>query len=259
MRSLMIGCGNMGSSLLQRWTDLDAAQFTVVDPVSDFTHPKVRRFKTADDLGDEKFDLLIVAVKPQLIDAIIPEYLDHLEKSGTVLSIAAGYSSARLQTLTDERPVIRIMPNMPASVGKGMSGLFATSGVVEDHLAHVKALMEATGDVVQVDNEDYLDRVTAVAGSGPGYVFEIARAYAEAATELGFDADTAKRLVLGTLSGAIEMALATGDDLDALRNSVTSKAGTTEAGLNALNGDGGLTDRFRATTQAAYDRAVELR
>lgn len=259
MRSLMIGCGNMGSSLLQRWTDLDAAQLTVVDPTSDFTHPRVRRFKTAAPLGNESFDLLIVAVKPQLIDAIIPDYLPYLNKSGTVVSIAAGYSSARLQALTGGRPVIRIMPNMPASVGKGMSGLFATLGVPANHLAHVTALMNATGDVVQVDSEDALDRVTAIAGSGPGYVFEIARAYTQAAMDLGFDAITAKRLVLGTLSGAVEMALATGKDLDTLRNSVTSKAGTTEAGLNALNGDGGLTDRLRATTQAAYDRAVELR
>lgn len=259
MRSLMIGCGNMGSSLLQRWTDFDAAQFTVVDPTSDFTHPKVRRFKTAEALGDEKFNLLIVAVKPQLIDAIIPDYLAHLAEPGSIVSIAAGYSSARLQALAGARPVIRIMPNMPASVGKGMSGLFATPTVPADHLAHVMTLMKATGDVVQVDSEDDLDRVTAVAGSGPGYVFEIARAYTQAAIELGFDAVTAKRLVLGTLSGAVEMALATGDELDALRNSVTSKAGTTEAGLNALNGDGGLTDRLRATTQAAYDRAVELR
>ncbi|MGJ8559188.1 MAG: pyrroline-5-carboxylate reductase family protein [Litorimonas sp.] len=259
MRSLMIGCGNMGSSLLRRWTDIDTADFTVIDPTSNFSHPKVRKLRDGDGLGDAMFDLIIVAVKPQLIDQIIPDYLAHLPANGTVVSIAAGYASERLQALTDGRPVIRIMPNMPASVGKGMSGVFATPSMSTKALDHVLTLMKATGDVIQVDNEDDLDRLTAVAGSGPGYVFEIARAYTQAAMDLGFDAATAKRLVLGTLSGAVEMALNTGDDLADLRNSVTSKAGTTEAGLNALNGDDGLTQRLQATTRAAYDRAVELR
>jgi pyrroline-5-carboxylate reductase len=255
----MIGCGNMGSSLLRRWTNIETAHFTVIDPISDFSHPKVRKLRDGDGLGDEMFDLIIVAVKPQLIDTIIPGYLSHLSASGTAVSIAAGYSTNRLQSLANGRSVIRIMPNMPASVGKGMSGVFATPAASVDHLQHVLTLMRATGDVIQVDTEDGLDRFTAIAGSGPGYVFEIARAYTQAAMDLGFDAATAKRLVLGTLSGAVEMAVSTGDDLDDLRNSVTSKAGTTEAGLNALNGDDGLTQRLQATTRAAYDRAVELR
>lgn len=259
MRSLMIGCGNMGSSLLRRWIDIDTADFTVIDPSSNFSHPKVRKLKDGNGLGNEMFDLIIVAVKPQLIDKIIPDYLTHLAVTGTVISIAAGYSSERLQALANGRPVIRIMPNMPASLGKGMSGIFASPCAPSDHLQHVLTLMQATGDVIQVNNEDGLDRLTAIAGSGPGYVFEMARAYTQAAMDLGFDAVTAKRLVLATLSGAVEMAQSTGDDLEALRNSVTSKAGTTEAGLKALNGDDGLTQRLQATTRAAYDRAVELR
>lgn len=259
MRSLMVGCGNMGASLLQRWTDIDTTAFTIVDPTSGFTHPKVRMLKSSDALGDAQFDLLIIAIKPQLIDTIIPDYRPYLSSTGSVLSIAAGYSCERLQAITDGKPVIRVMPNMPASIGKGMSGLFATPGTPADHLSHVMDLMKATGDVIQVDREDDIDRVTAIAGSGPGYVFEIARAYTQAAMDLGFDAATAKRLVLGTLSGTVDMAIHTGDDLAALRNSVTSKAGTTEAGLTALNGDNGLTERLQATTRAAYDRAVELR
>nr|WP_280635670.1 pyrroline-5-carboxylate reductase dimerization domain-containing protein [Erythrobacter sp. A6_0] len=105
-----------------------------------------------------------------------------------------------------------------------------------------------------------LDRATAVAGSGPGYVFEIARSYVAAAEKLGFDPDQARALVLGTMEGTIAMALANPDTpLEELRNSVTSKGGTTAAGLDALNGDGGLSDKLDATLTSAYNRAVELR
>lgn len=259
MRILMIGCGNMGGALLKRWAEDEALRFTVVDPVSPFAHPNVTVHKDAAALADQSFDLLVVAVKPQLIDQIIPDHLDRLSQEAAILSIAAGYSASRLSDLTGGRPVIRVMPNMPASVGKGVSGLFATSDVPKQTLAAVESMMAATGELVRVDEEDGLDRVTAIAGSGPGYVFEIARTYVEAAKALGFDTETSRKLVLGTLSGAVEMALQSGDDLADLRNSVTSKAGTTEAGLRALNENGQLTDLLKATAQAAYDRAVELR
>ena len=117
-----------------------------------------------------------------------------------------------------------------------------------------------TGTAITVDAEDKLDRVTAVAGSGPGYVFEIARTYVAAAQELGFSAQEARAMVLGTMAGTVAMAQADeAGDLEALRNSVTSKGGTTAAGLDALNGDDTLTRLMRSTLQAAYDRAVELR
>ena len=159
-----------------------------------------------------------------------------------------------------DAPVIRIMPNLPAFVGKATNGLVAGPGVTDEQRRHAHAMMERTGTVVEVDDEDQLDRVTAVAGSGPGYVFEIARAYAEAAMAQGFDEDEARDMVLGTIGGAIAMASEAGaPSLEELRNSVTSKGGTTAAGLNALNGDGGLSTRLHDTLQAAYDRAVELR
>ena len=111
-----------------------------------------------------------------------------------------------------------------------------------------------------VVDEDQLDRVTAVAGSGPGYVFELARAYVAAAEGIGFSHEQARALVLGTLEGTIAMAIAEDDkSLEDLRNSVTSKGGTTAAGLDALNGDGAVSRKFEQTLEAAYKRAVELR
>nr|WP_282098844.1 pyrroline-5-carboxylate reductase dimerization domain-containing protein [Qipengyuania sphaerica] len=120
--------------------------------------------------------------------------------------------------------------------------------------------MGRAGTTIVVETEEKIDRVTAVAGSGPGYVFEIARAYAEAAMAQGFSEDEAREMVLATIGGAIAMASEPdAPSLEDLRNSVTSKGGTTAAGLDALNGDSGLSDRLHATLQAAYDRAVELR
>lgn len=259
MRALMIGCGNMGSSLLSRWADVENTEFSVVDPVSDFSHPSVRMFRDKSALGDEKFDFIIVAIKPQMIDDILPGHLSHLTDDGAVLSIAAGYSAKRLESLTNGKPVIRVMPNMPASLGQGTSGLYCSPSVTADMRDAVHTIMAATGDVIDVDIEDELDRVTAIAGSGPGYVFEIARTYTEAAMSLGFDAETARRLALSTLRGTVAMALQSEKSLEELRNSVTSKAGTTEAGLNALNGDGSLDRLMKETVHAAYERAVELR
>ena len=140
------------------------------------------------------------------------------------------------------------------------NGLVAGAGVTDDQRTHATAMMERTGTVVEVADEDQLDRVTAVAGSGPGYVFELARAYVAAAEGLGFDRDQARALVLGTLEGTIAMAIEEdGQSLEDLRNSVTSKGGTTAAGLDALNGDGTMSRKFEATLEAAYKRAVELR
>ncbi|MEL6474391.1 MAG: pyrroline-5-carboxylate reductase [Pseudomonadota bacterium] len=259
MNILMVGCGNMGGALLKHWADVLAADFTVVDPHTSFSHPKIAVLHSADPLADQMFDMIVVAIKPQLIDQIMPEHAKRLRDGGAVLSIAAGFSAARLSNALNGAPVIRVMPNMPAAIGKGVSGIFFTEGVSNASREMAHDLMTATGEVVEVDAEDSLDKVTAIAGSGPGYVFELARAYVEAARSLGFNAEQSRTLVLGTLSGAVEMAIQSGEDLAALRNAVTSKAGTTEAGLEALNGAGLLTRLFEETTTAAYQRAVELR
>lgn len=249
----------MGSALLSRWVH-GPEEITVVDPVQNRVPEGVALLRSADDIGERTFDCLVAAVKPQLIDEIMPDYGANLAPGGYVLSIAAGYSAARLAALMGDAPVVRAMPNLPAAVGRGVSGLYSGAQATAAHLTHAQEFMERAGTVVVVDSEDRLDRVTAVAGSGPGYVFEIARAYAAAAMALGFSEAEARDMVLGTIGGAIAMAQEPGSaSLEELRNSVTSKGGTTAAGLAALNGDGGLDQRLRDTLEAAYNRAVELR
>ncbi|MFV0624508.1 pyrroline-5-carboxylate reductase family protein [Sphingomonas sp. ac-8] len=264
----MVGYGKMGAALLSQWQaaagrpDADH-QFTVIDPAVDpaaaSPFPAVTFVQQPPAPDACAFDLVIVAVKPQLVDAVLPLYADRLAQGGFVASIAAGCSLARLRALAGGVPVVRIMPNLPAAIGAGVSGLCADPTATPEQRAAVQQLAEAVGTAVWVADEDQLDRLTAVAGSGPGYGFEIARSYVAAAQAIGFDAATAKQLVLGTLAGTIEMAKQSPLELDALRTSVTSKNGTTAAGLAALNGDGTLDQLLQATLDAAYARAVELR
>jgi pyrroline-5-carboxylate reductase len=259
MKILLVGCGKMGGALLTQWMRATSHTYTIIDPFLEAPVEGARLFKDINALGDEKFDLLIVAIKPQMIDDILPAYQSVLSETGAVASIAAGCSVKRLQLALPGFPIVRIMPNLPSAIGAGVAGLYASADATDHHKDTVEALMQAAGTAVWVDDEDQIDRVTAVAGSGPGYVFEIARAYIEAATDLGFSEDQARDLVLGTLDGAVRMILETGEPPETLRNSVTSKNGTTEAGLKALNGEGKLSDLLKATTEAAYKRAIELR
>lgn len=256
----------MGSALLAQWAapgngDLSAHHFHVIDPLADSSMSTDRvSFMTQPPPVEQcNFDLVIVAVKPQVVNAVLPDYVPRLADGGFVASIAAGCSIDRLSKLAGGAPVVRIMPNLPAAIGQGVSGLCAGPDVSQVQRGVIEDLMKAAGKALWVDSEDKLDRLTAVAGSGPGYVFEIARTYVEAAQSLGFTLEEARELVLGTMAGTIAMAMGSDQGLEDLRNSVTSKAGTTAAGLDALNADDGLTRRLRNTVDAAYARAVELR
>lgn len=255
---LLIGCGKMGGALLESWRKGDEA-FTIVDPGLDAAPDGVTLASSQDEIANRRFDLLVVAVKPQLIEAVLPDYSDMLTPDGYVLSVAAGCSIARLREHSACSSVVRVMPNLPAAIGMGVSGLCPSAGATEANIAHAHAMMKRAGTVIRVKDEDALDRFTAIAGSGPGYVFEIARTYAEAARTLGFSEEQSNAMVLGVMQGTIAMAQDSGFSLEELRNSVTSKNGTTAAGLDALNGAGQLGGLMKDTLEAAYKRAIELR
>ena len=259
MNLLMLGCGKMGGALLRRWIE-GGDSFTIVDPGLD--EPPVEGttlVSKPEELGETRFDAIIIAIKPQMIDELLPRYTQHLEKDAYALSIAAGASIERIETLLGGTPTVRVMPNLPASIGQGVSGICFSAKVSEAQQAHASGLMKLAGTLVAVESEDGLDRFTAIAGSGPGYVFEFARCYVEAAKGLGFDEEQARQMVLGTIAGTVAMASESDEPLDELRNSVTSKGGTTAAGLDAFNGKGDLAKLLSDTAASAYRRAVELR
>jgi pyrroline-5-carboxylate reductase len=257
---LMLGCGQMGGALLARWRLSKDFVFTIVSPSGsrDFGDD-IRQVRGPAELEGDRFDLIIIAVKPQMIADVLPAYLGNLSEDGAFVSIAAGFSCESLAGLTGGAPMVRVMPNLPVALGKGVSGLYADDGIRDHHRSLVEALMRPTGHLSWVDSEDRLDRLTAVAGSGPGYAFEIARCWVEAGESLGFSRAEARALVLKTLEGTVDMALNTDAPLDELRERVTSKNGTTFAGLTAMNGDEQLSGLLGQTVLAAYNRALELR
>jgi pyrroline-5-carboxylate reductase len=259
MSLLMIGCGKMGGALINRWTLKLSHQVTIVDPALTQAPTKTTLLTHIEALGDAQFDIIVIAIKPQLIPDILPAYLPHLASGGCFVSMAAGYSVSSIEKIVGPKPVIRIMPNLPAQVGRGVSAVFPNIHSTAEHTASVTALTDAAGHTLVVDDENTIDGVTAVAGSGPGYAFEIARCWMQSAQTLGFSAEQSRQLVLNTMLGSMEMALQVDATMTELRDSVTSKNGTTEAGLNALTQDGLLERLFDETLKAAYGRAVELR
>lgn len=268
LRIALIGNGKMGGALLSQWCsvldrDFPHTKFFVIDPMSSNSRSIelncVVYLNAPPAVSECRFDLVIVAVKPQVVDEVLSLYAQRLSPDGFVASIAAGCSIKRMQALSGGAAVVRVMPNLPAAVGAGVSGLCADDKATAAQRSIVERLMKAAGSTIWVEDEDMLDRLTAIAGSGPGYIFEIARNYVDAAEALGFSPADARQLVLGTMAGAVAMAQGSTESLGALRTSVTSKNGTTAAGLEALNGDNQLGPRFQATLAAAYERAVELR
>ena len=258
-RIVMIGCGNMGGALLARWATLDGLSFTVVDPAKPDIPSNVSLKSSVDGLEPKSFDALIVAVKPQLIDAAIPPAAKLLKSGGCAISIAAGTSAKTISAAAGGAPAIRLMPNMPARIGQGVSGIFADDRCTPAHRGLAEQLGDAVGTALRLADEDQIDRITAAAGSGPGYVFEFARTYQDAAQALGFNAEQARALSLQTIAGCMALAAETGQSFEALRDSIMSKGGTTAAGVAALNEDGQLDTRMHAALGAAYARALELR
>ncbi|SEQ55177.1 pyrroline-5-carboxylate reductase [Loktanella sp. DSM 29012] len=259
MNILLIGCGKMGGAMLRQWVRHGEHSFTVADPAADDLPSGVRHVSKATDLPSQAFDVVMIAIKPQAIADVLPDYAHALKEDGTFVSIAAGTSVASLENVVGDAAIVRVMPNMAALVGMGVSGLYANARCTADQTRQIVALIDQTGTCIPVDSEDRIDRLTAVSGSGPGYVFELLRSYVAAAEELGFDHDTARTLVFDTLSGTVEAARQSDQTLEALRNSVTSKNGTTQAGLSALMREGQLDALFQDTLQSAYARAVELK
>ncbi len=258
-KALMFGCGNMGQALISGWNEVENIEFTVVDPAKPVIAEDVTVYGSADDVEGKGFDLIIIAVKPQLIQDVIEDAPHLMLTDCPVLSIAAGTSMKSLHNFLGPRPIVRMMPNMPASVKLGLSALYANEKCSDADKAMIETMAVNNGKFIWLDEEDKIDRFTAIAGSGPGYFFEVIRLFAMAAMDLGFEEEDARMLAIGTVLGTAAMAEKSEKTLEDLRKSVTSKNGTTQAGLEQLMREDTLRQLFADTTQAAYNRAVELR
>ncbi|MEL6206796.1 MAG: pyrroline-5-carboxylate reductase [Pseudomonadota bacterium] len=253
----MLGCGKMGSAILRGWLDggMRPAAVHVIEP-----HPTDWLRSTGVAIGGEGPPapaVLMLAVKPQMMaEALAP--VAGLGGGGTlVVSIAAGTPISAFEAAFGAgTPVVRAMPNIPAAVGRGVTALVANDAAGAAGLALAERLMESVGRTVRLSSEAEMDSVTAVSGSGPGYVFHMVEALAVAGEAEGLAPDLAMALARATIAGAGAMLDATDTPAAALRESVTSQKGTTAAGLEVLMDD--LPDLMTRTVAAAAARSREL-
>lgn len=200
--------------------------------------------------------MVVWAVKPQLFGEAAAPYAAFVGRA-LHLSVMAGIRSDAIVRATGAERVVRTMPNTPALVGQGMTGLFARAAVGAADRAQVEAVLAPTGQLLWVEREDDLDAVTALSGSGPAYVFYFVEAMTEAATHMGLTPEQGKTLALATFAGATSLAQASPEAPAVLRERVTSKGGTTHAALSALEASG-VKAAFIAAMKAAQQRAREL-
>jgi len=253
----------MGGALLAGWLDQGIApnDLVVVDPHFDpgMSPPGVRSFASDNSLpGDFSPDIVLLAVKPQSMDAVLPPYSRFAK--AVFLSIAAGRTIASMQKhLGKKTAIVRAMPNTPASVRRGATGMIANKNTSSVQKTLCDKLMTAVGQVVWVEEETLLDAVTALSGSGPAYVFLMVEALAAAGEDLGLPAEIAETLARATITGSGELLRQSPLPAAALRENVTSPNGTTYAALQVLMDERqGLGDLMRRATDAAARRAREL-
>jgi pyrroline-5-carboxylate reductase len=202
--------------------------------------------------------VVVLAVKPQQMREVAAALQPQLAKQPLLLSIAAGIRGADLSRwLGGYGAIVRSMPNTPALIGRGITGMVAMPGASEQQRAHADSIMRAVGQTVWLDDEALIDPVTAVSGSGPAYVFYFLEAMQQAAQEMGLSAAQGRELALATFTGAAELAAQSDDPVEVLRQRVTSKGGTTHAAISSME-QAGVKQAIIEAMKAAAARGREL-
>ncbi|MSO64821.1 MAG: pyrroline-5-carboxylate reductase [Alphaproteobacteria bacterium] len=263
---LLVGCGKMGQALAQGWLagGTAAADIVVVEPgkaARDAVSGLGVAIHTEVTLIDPAFQprVVVLAVKPQIAEAVMPAYRRYAGGSTAFLSIIAGKPLSFFERhLGAGTAVVRAMPNTPAAIGRGMTVLCANRRAGKEDRALSGQLMAAVGEVAWVEDESLMDAVTAVSGSGPAYVFLLIECLAEAAVVAGLPAALAARLARQTIVGAAELARQSDAPPATLRENVTSPGGTTEAALKVLMDEDGLQRLMTRAVAGAAQRSREL-
>lgn len=259
----LVGAGRMGGAMLAGWlrAGLDPGRTTIVDsaPSPDIAALSAGRGIALNPAAATPSDVLVIAVKPQGLAEAAAALDAHIGPHTLVLSILAGKTIADIEArLSGARAIVRAMPNLPASVGRGATGAVASAGVSPEQRAQADALLACVGAVEWLDDEVLIDALTAVSGSGPAYVFHLVETLAAAGIAAGLPPDMAARLARATVSGAGALLDADPRDATRLRQDVTSPGGTTAAALAVLMREDGLDRLMREAVMAARRRAGEL-
>lgn len=262
MNICFIGGGNMATALIGGLLGkgFSAAQISVVEINAENRARLQRDFsvRAEESLaeGVAGSQVIVLAVKPQQIREVAQQLAPLLDGQ-LLISIAAGIHAVDLARWSGSQAVVRAMPNTPALIQSGMTGLYALPAVNAVQREQAQSILTAVGEVLWLDEEAMLDAVTAISGSGPAYVFYFIEALQQAARELGFNAEDARRLSLATFLGASKLAACSDEDASVLRARVTSKNGTTERALLSM-ADNHLAEHIARAAKAAADRAREM-
>ncbi len=256
----LVGAGNMGGAMLRGWlaAGIPAERITVIDPSLPALTGGVTVLAAPPPDGEVPA-VLVLAVKPQLLDAVAPGLAPALGEGTLIVSILAGVEIASLtKRLPAHRAIVRIMPNMAVSIGKGVMVMYVDAAAAGSVRADAAALAAPLGLVEWIADERLFGAVTAVSGCGPAFLFRFIDALAAAGAALGLPADQAARLALATVEGSALLAADADEAPGVLADRVASPGGSTRAGLNVLDEDGALATLMARTLEAAARRNAEM-
>lgn len=260
----VIGCGVMGEAMIKGLLnqDLLPAQSIIATDVREIRGTELTerygiRFTTDNIEASRTADILALAVKPQMMEKVLAQIKGQFKNTPLILSIAAGFRIEAIVEGCGSDCVVRAMPNTPGQIGQGMTVWTATSAVSEKQRAWADALLGAMGETLYVNDENFLDMATAINGTGPAYVFLLMEALIDAGVHLGFSRHDSENLVLQTMRGSVEYAIASKLHPAQLRNQVTSPGGTSAAAIYQLE-KGGIRTVISRAIWAAYRRSVDL-
>ena len=260
---LLIGCGHMGNALLNSWIGVNQYSFTVIDSYKykflkkKYSNKKIKIKKSILELKNLKnFYFIILAVKPVDLNSVLIQ-LNNLEinKNISLISVIAGKKITSIKNkIGISKNIFRVMPNMPASIGESMNCIVSSKKTNVLKKKEVIKLFSYSGKTLFFNNEDQIDRVTAISGSGPGFIFNLIDAFEKAAVKLGFTKEIAKILVEQTFKGSIDLLINNNISAQDLVKMVATKGGTTEAGLKIMNKNN-LHKTFVELTKQSYKKA----
>ena len=261
----LVGCGKMGGAMLGGWLDQGVApeSITIIEPNDDALPASLQsgitRCRAAEEVtNDASPDIIVFAVKPQVMDEVVPPYA-RFALDATFLSIAAGKTIADFEALLGSgAAIIRVMPNTPSAVRRGISVAAANSAVNTNMRARAADLLSSVGEVAWIEDEKLMDAVTALSGSGPAYVFHLTACMTEAGIRAGLPEHLARQLARATVAGSGALMVESGEAAEQLRLDVTSPGGTTEAALSVLMEGDAMQKLMTEAIRAATDRSRNL-
>lgn len=262
---VLVGAGKMGGAMLEGWlaAGADPKKIVALDPfASDDMKALLTKHRVAlnSDVSSIKdAEVVLVAVKPQTMEDVLPNIVALGKTNPVIISIAAGKTIATFEKhFGRSASVIRTMPNTPAAIGRGITAMVANANVSAKQMQLATDLLATIGEVVTLDREELIDCVTAVSGSGPAYIFYLTECLAIAGEKIGLPPALAMQLARATVAGSGELMRITGTEASVLRQNVTSPKGTTYAALQVLMADDGLAPLLEKAVKAAADRSREL-